>query len=244
MGKKLVTLGIFWLCLCLFACETLRAFGVVSFHSEFFRKKGTILVDAGHGGEDGGAVGVNGALEKDINLAIALALAKDLKANNFEVILVRDGDYAVGDLSLPTVAQRKRSDIRQRLQMLEEAGEDCLYVGIHQNFFTQGQYSGAQVFYAENGEQSLQLAEAIRQNITASLQPENHRENKPAGEGIFILKNARQPAVLVECGFLSNAAEAEKLCQPGHQQDMAAAIYNGIVDYVAAQAEKGKESIA
>ena len=83
----------------LFCAQTIQAFGIVAFHAEFFEKKPTIVVDAGHGGEDGGAVGVNGLVEKDVNLAIALALAEDLKAANFPVVLVREGDYSVGDQS-------------------------------------------------------------------------------------------------------------------------------------------------
>ena len=195
------------------------------------RKKGTIVIDAGHGGEDGGAVGVNGLVEKDINLAIALALAEDLKANNFDVVLVRDGDYSVGDQSLSTVAERKRSDTKRRVSLVEETG-DCLLVSIHQNQFSQSQYSGAQMFYSPNNEESAQLAECIRQSVVSSLQPENTRQNKEAGEEIYLLTHCQVPAVLVECGFLSNPREAELLGQETYQNDMAAAIYNGIIDFL------------
>ena len=141
----------FWVLFCaslvLFCAQTIQAFGIVAFHAEFFEKKPTIVVDAGHGGEDGGAVGVNGLVEKDVNLAIALALAEDLKAANFPVVLVREGDYSVGDQSLGTIAERKRSDTKSRAQLVEETGE-CVLISIHQNKFEQSQYSGAQMFYS------------------------------------------------------------------------------------------------
>lgn len=225
----------FWVLFCasliLFGVQTIEAFGIVAFHADFFEKKATIVVDAGHGGEDGGAVGVNGLVEKDINLAIALALAENLKANNFQVILVRDGDYSVGDQSLSTVAERKRSDTKNRVRLVEETGE-CLLVSIHQNQFSQSQYNGAQMFYSPNNPESAQLAECIRESVVSSLQPDNTRQNKEAGEEIYLLTHCQVPAVLVECGFLSNPEEANLLSQEAYQQDMAAAIYNGIVSFL------------
>lgn len=231
MKRKLLFTVLFSASVILFAMQTMQAFGVVSFHADFFKKKGTVIVDAGHGGEDGGAVAVNGALEKDINLAIALELEKNLKQNNFEVIMIRDSDISVGDQSLTTIAQRKRSDTKARLRTVEEAGE-CILISIHQNHFSESKYSGAQVFYSGNRPESSELAEAIRQNIVNSLQPENKRENKQADGNIFLLKNCNVPAVLVECGFLSNPGETEKLCTESYQKDMAAAIYNGLIDYL------------
>lgn len=231
MKRKLLFTVLFSASVILFAMQTMQAFGVVSFHADFFKKKGTVIVDAGHGGEDGGAVAVNGALEKDINLAIALELEKNLKQNNFEVIMIRDSDISVGDQSLPTIAQRKRSDTKARLRTVEEAGE-CILISIHQNHFSESKYSGAQVFYSGSRPESSELAEAIRQNIVNSLQPENKRENKQADGNIFLLKNCHVPAVLVECGFLSNPEETEKLCTESYQKDMAAAIYNGLIDYL------------
>ena len=210
----------------------------MAFHADFFEKKTTIVVDAGHGGEDGGAVGVNGSVEKDINLAIALALAEKLKASNFPVVLVRDGDYSVGDQTLNTVAERKRSDTKNRVQLVEETG-DCLLISIHQNQFSQSQYSGAQMFYSPNNDESAQLAECIRQSVVNSLQPENTRQNKEAGEEIYLLTHCQVPGVLVECGFLSNPEEAQRLVQQEYQQDMASAIYNGIISFIE---QRGKET--
>ena len=230
-GKTLIFLLLFCASLSMFVVQTVQALGIVQFHADLFEKRGTVVLDAGHGGEDGGAVGVNGELEKNINLAIALELEKCLKQNNFDVVMIRTGDYSVGDQNLSTVAQRKRSDTKARLRTVEETG-DCILLSIHQNHFSQSKYDGAQVFYSENREESAVLAEAIRQNIVSSLQPENHRENKPAGDSIYLLHNCQVPAVLVECGFLSNPSEAEKLSQESYQKAMASAIYNGLIDYL------------
>ena len=228
--KHCATWLLFFAALALFGAQTMRAFGVVAFHADFFEKKGTVVVDAGHGGEDGGATGVHGELEKDINLAIALELQRLLEQHQFQVVMVRDWDTDLADQNLPTVAQRKRSDLRQRLRLVEESG-GCVLLSIHQNFFTESQYSGAQVFYSANDPRGEALAEAIRASIVETLQPENTRQNK-VGEGVYLLEQCQVPAVLVECGFLSNPEEAAALADPDYQKRMAQAIYNGLVRYL------------
>ena len=228
--KRYAVWLLFFAALALFGAQTMRAFGVVAFHADFFEKKGTVVVDAGHGGEDGGTTGVHGELEKDINLAIALELQRLLEQHQFEVVMVRDWDTDLSDQNLPTVAQRKRSDLRRRLRLAEESG-DCILLSIHQNFFTENQYSGAQVFYSANDPRGAALAEAIRASIVETLQPENTRQNK-VGEGVYLLEQCRVPAVLVECGFLSNPEEAAALADPDYQKQMAQAIYNGLVRYL------------
>ena len=150
--------------------------------------------------------------------------------------MIRSSDISVGDQSLSTIAERKRSDTKSRLRTVEEAGE-CILISIHQNHFSEGKYSGAQIFYSGNRPESAELAEAVRQNIVSSLQPENKRGNKQADGNIYLLKNCHVPAILVECGFLSNEAETEKLCTESYQKNMAAAIYNGLIDYLENKAE-------
>lgn len=240
MKRKFAFWILFAASLLFFITQTMQAFGIVAFHADLFAKKGTVVLDAGHGGEDGGAVGVNGVTEKEINLSIALELEQYLRQNNFEVIMIRDGDYAVGDQSLRTIAERKRSDTKTRLQTVNEAGE-CIFISIHQNHFSESKYHGAQVFYSANRPESAQLAETIRRNIVESVQPENKRENKEAGKNIYLMANANVPAVLVECGFLSNPQEAENLTTKTYQKDIAAAIYNGLLDYLQLQRENGTE---
>ncbi len=241
MKRKAACFILFCGAIALFAMQTLQAFGIVAFHADFFAKKGTVIIDAGHGGEDGGAVGSNGVLEKEINLAIALELEKNLKQNNFDVIMVRDSDRSVGDQTLGSISERKRSDTKNRLSMVEEAG-DCILISIHQNHFSESKYSGAQVFYSPNRPESAELAEAIRQNIVQDLQPENKRENKEAGSNIYLLDKCQVPGVLVECGFLSNPEENGKLCNETYQKDMAAAIYNGLIDYLESQPSEASSS--
>ena len=228
--KRYAVWLLFFAALALFGAQTMRAFGVVAFHADFFEKKGTVVVDAGHGGEDGGTTGVHGELEKDINLAIALEIQRLLEQRQFEVVMVRDWDTDLSDQNLPTVAQRKRSDLQRRLRLVEESG-DCILLSIHQNFFTESQYSGAQVFYSANDPRGAALAEAIRASIVETLQPENTRQNK-VGEGVYLLEQCQVPAVLVECGFLSNPEEAAALADPDYQKRMAQAIYNGLVRYL------------
>ena len=193
-----------------------------------------IVLDAGHGGEDGGAVGVNGVEEKALNLAIALHVQEELQHAGYPVVMVRDTDTAVGDTTLSTVAERKRSDIQYRAQLVNET-ENCILVSIHQNFFEQSQYSGAQMFYSPNNTRSAALAESIRRSVVEQLQPENTRENKQAESGIYLLNHVDVPAVIVECGFISNPEEAELLCDSAYQQKLAAAIADGVLSFCAAE---------
>ena len=230
MKNRLWAWVLFFGCAVLFSGETARALGAVFFQVERLQERPVIVLDAGHGGEDGGAVGGAGTLEKVINLQIALKLEKLLTQKGFQVVMIREEDESVGDQQLSTVAQRKRSDTKRRLEIIQEHG-DCLFISIHQNFFGESRYDGAQVFYSVNHPDSAVLAEAIRASIVSMLQPENHRENKPAGSGIYLLKHSTVPSVLVECGFLSNPVEEQKLREEAYQQELALAICRGVVDY-------------
>ncbi len=190
----------------------------------------TIVLDAGHGGEDGGAVSKSGIIEKDINLAIALNLRQMLELSGFNVVMIRDADVSVGDNTLDTIKARKTSDIHNRLKTIEENG-DCVFLSIHQNHFTSSKYSGAQIFYGTENSHSQALADVTQKAISEILQPDNHRETKPAPDSIYLLSHAKVPAVIVECGFLSNSGESKKLNQPEYQRQMAFAIYQGYLNY-------------
>jgi N-acetylmuramoyl-L-alanine amidase len=190
----------------------------------------TIVIDAGHGGEDGGATGKSAAPEKDINLAIALKLQSLLQVSGFNVVMTRTTDTSISDDHLDTVKERKISDIHNRLKVIE-AQEDCIFISIHQNHFTDGRYNGAQMFYSTKNPESKDLAENIKSRVVQLLQPENTRETKPATSSIYLLWNAKVPAVLVECGFLSNESESSMLNDKVYQQQVAFAIYSGFLDY-------------
>lgn len=187
-----------------------------------------IVIDAGHGGEDGGAV--NGeVLEKTINLSIAKNTCDYLRFLGFETEMTRTDDQ---DLSTEgeNTKERKYNDMKKRLQIFN-ASQNNVVMSIHQNQFSDISSHGTQVFYSPNHENSLRLADAIKHSVTAQLQPENERKSKPAGKEIFLLKNATVPAVIVECGFLSNPAEREKLIQDSYQKEISFAVTTGFLDY-------------
>ena len=189
-----------------------------------------IVIDAGHGGEDGGA-SANGLLEKDINLSIALKLRDMLTVSGYKVVMTRDSDISVYDNSSGTTRQRKVSDLKNRVEVINSSKNNIL-VSIHQNKFEQSQYFGTQRFYSKNDAKSAVLAEELRKSVTGFLQPDNKRELKQADSNIYILDKAQVPAVIVECGFLSNEEEAGKLADNDYQQKMAFSIYSGIIGYM------------
>lgn len=193
--------------------------------------KPLIVLDAGHGGEDGGAVGCSPAPEKVINLAITQKVEKKLMQAGCQIVMTRNDDVMLGDNSLSTLRERKASDIHKRFAIMQ-SNPGCTFISIHQNHFTDGVYSGAQVFYSKNNSKSAALAEQIRQTIVSDVQPENTRKNKAATNSIYLLAHAQDPAVLVECGFLSNNSEAKLLNDEQYQQKMADAIAKGILQYL------------
>ena len=186
----------------------------------------TVVIDAGHGGIDGGAV-ANDIIEKDINLAIAQKLDAMLRMGGFDTVMVRNEDISIHDDSADTVHEKKVSDLYNRLKLAQSTPND-IFVSIHQNKFPQSRYYGAQVFYGPKNEESSALAQTIQQNIASYLQPENERETKRATNDLFILYNVECPAVLVECGFLSNANEAALLATEEYQDQLAFIIYLSI----------------
>lgn len=192
-----------------------------------FTGEGRVLVlDAGHGAFDPGKVGVNGAIEKDINLSIAQKLRAYLEAAGFTVHMTRESDdalYAEGD------SNKKSADMKSRIRTIEEKQAEFA-VSIHQNSFTQESSFGAQVFYFGSSEEGKRLAGCLQTTIKKVIADENHREPK-ANESYYLLKKSPCPMVIVECGFLSNAREAELLVTEEYQDKMAWAICLGIVEY-------------
>lgn len=190
-----------------------------------------IIIDAGHGGEDGGAVASDGTNEKDINLKIATYLNDMLTAGGFKTVMTRTKDIAIYNDGCSTIKEKKVSDMHNRLEIFN-ANSNSIVVSIHQNKFEQEKYFGTQVFYSPNSENSELLAENIRLSVVNMLQPDNTRENKKATKDIYLLYNATQPSVIVECGFLSNNSELSKLKTDDYQKQMAFSIYCGCVEYI------------
>lgn len=195
------------------------------------KRTSTVILDPGHGGEDGGAVGADGTLEKDINLSIAKKLQQLLLTSGFSVRMIRDSDVSIYSNGVGTIKEKKVSDLKNRLNIANES-ENNILISIHQNKFPRCQYNGTQVFYSENNPGSKELAENIRESITGFLQPDNKRKTKPATKDIYILYNCKNVAVMVECGFLSNDAELQKLKDEIYQDEMAFSIYCGFLEYI------------
>lgn len=192
--------------------------------------KKIIVIDAGHGSPDGGAIAEDGTLEKDINLDVASRLYKLLEKTGAYVIMTRLDDNAVTDDLDEKIREIKRRDLKNRRDIRDNSDAD-LFVSIHMNKFEQSEYYGAQVFYSETPPESKKLAESIQSELINLADPSNTRNAKKS-EGIFILENSKIPSVLVECGFLSNPAELEKLKTDDYRETLAWAIYCGIVKYL------------
>ncbi|TCK87916.1 N-acetylmuramoyl-L-alanine amidase [Natranaerovirga hydrolytica] len=198
---------------------------IVRAKSSFFNVK-TVIVDPGHGGRDPGKVAVNGAFEKDINLEIALKLKTFLEQGDIKVIMTRETDIG---LYSESDSNKKRADLNKRAQIIQENNAD-LVVSIHQNSFHQEKYNGAQVFYYSSSQEGEALAEAIQNEIIRYAQPKTSRTPK-ANDAYFILKQTPCPAVIVECGFLSNWEEADRLQTKEYQEKLAWSIFMGIKNY-------------
>lgn len=182
-----------------------------------------VVIDAGHGGEDGGAVGVNGVLEKDLNLSVARTLADLLRADGYTVVETRTDDrmlYEEKDQN----GHKKRADLANRLAYMKTY-PDCIFVSIHMNTYPTANCEGLQVWYSPNLPESKTLALAVQNGVCARLQPENTRQVKPANSLIYLLHKATVPAILIECGFLSTPSECEKLSDEAYRQELALAIF-------------------
>lgn len=193
-------------------------------------QKYIVLVNAGHGGFDGGAVASDGTVEKNINLQISQKTAEILKFSGYNVIMTRNSDTGTEDDESVAIAKRKKSDLANRLQVMKD-NPDALFVSIHLNKFTTSAANGAQVFYTKNFTEAQSLANAVQSSIISLIQPQNTRVVKQGTDSTYLLKNAVVPAIIVECGFLSNKTELEKLKTDSYQSQMAFAIADGICDF-------------
>ncbi len=194
-------------------------------------KKPCIIIDAGHGGFDGGTSTDDGYPEKHINLNICLYLNEYLTALGYETLLTRIKDESLEESDLTTIRKRKTSDLHNRMKIMKET-DNAIYISIHQNHFPQEKYSGMQVFYSPTfSDESSLLAESIQKCTAENLQPDNTRKIKECTSSVFLIYKAVKPAVLVECGFLSNKKEAELLKTENYQKKIALCIAMGIQNY-------------
>lgn len=189
-----------------------------------------IVLDAGHGGADGGAVGIGDIYEKDINLAMALKLRDILRFFGFDVIMTRESDMSIHDSGLDTIRQQKVSDMKNRLEIIK-ANPDCIFISIHQNKFDRSKYKGTQVFYSANNPYGQILAQCIQQSVVVNLQPENTRQIKAMGADSYIMQNSQVPSALIECGFISNQSDIDNLTNEDYQKQYCLSVLNGLFDY-------------
>ena len=181
-----------------------------------------LILDAGHGGEDGGAVSVTGVPESRINLEIVQKLRDILALYGVDPVVLREEDVSLHAPEASTLREKKRSDLKNRVRAVE-AVEGGTLLSIHQNSYPGSQYRGAQVFYAPTGG-SRELAERLQTALREELQPDNGRQAKPVPESVYLMNHVSCPAVLVECGFLTNPEEEALLRDGGYQRQLAAVL--------------------
>ena len=187
-----------------------------------------IVIDPGHGGVDGGATSCTGKLESSYNLEIALRLHDLLRLMGYDTCLIRTEDVSVYTKG-ETIAQKKISDLKERVRIANEK-EKTLLISIHQNFYPDSRYSGAQVFYPEtNG--SKELAESLQREFVRTMNPGSRRQAKKSRD-VYLLEHIRCPGILVECGFLSNPEEAELLTTKDYQQKVCCVIATAVGSYL------------
>jgi len=190
-----------------------------------------IIIDAGHGGIDGGAVGVSRLLEKDINLDIAKKVEVLLKISGYNVTMTRSDDSSLHDKNANTIRKQKTSDLKNRLNIINK-NLNSITISIHQNTYEQEKVSGTQIFYSPNNPYSKILAENMKDAFVENLQPDNKKPIVMAKKNVYIIFNAKTPTILVECGFLTNRAEAEKLSSDEYRGEVAKTIYMGIKSFL------------
>ena len=188
--------------------------------------KDFLIIDAGHGGMDGGAVGTTGTLEKDVNLKVAMYLKEIAEKNGKKVIMTRDTDTSLHTTDSAKVRDQKRSDLENRRQILQN-NNTGIFVSIHMNKYESPDVRGAQVFYANN-DTSRNLANKIQSSLINGLADGNKRVAKPAPSNLYIFKGCNSTAVVAECGFLSCPEEEKLLATEEYQRKLAQCIYDGI----------------
>jgi N-acetylmuramoyl-L-alanine amidase len=201
--------------------------------------KKTIMIDPGHGGIDGGAVSKNGTIEKDINLKISLKLKKQFEDKGIIVLVTREKDEGLYS-DTGRIRDKKNEDLQNRCSMKGKVSPD-VFISIHLNMFQQSQYYGAQVWYSKEGEEAV-LAHIIQQNFIKDLDNSNNRREKCAKGAYKLLRcHENVPSILVECGFLSNSNEEEKLKSDTYQEKIAVSIANSLEEFFNMKEGKEKE---
>ncbi len=191
----------------------------------------TVILDAGHGGEDGGAIGNGNVYEKDLNLSITLKIGKLLKGSGINVVYTRTTDTLLYNKNEDYKNKKKILDLSERVKIAEKT-ENSIFVSIHMNAFSQTNTRGLQVYYSKNDPRSRVIAERIQGAVKTKLQPTNKRKTVAATSRIYLLNNITKPAILIECGFLSNPEECRLLASEKYQNELSKIISEEIIRYV------------
>ena len=191
----------------------------------------TVVIDAGHGGEDGGASTYGGAPEKELNLLIANDLRDMLSAVGIPVVMTRTDDTLLYDKNSDYKGHKKSMDLANRLK-IARATENTILISIHMNAFPEEKYSGLQVYYSKNSPDSAKLSKLIQDINKSVLSPDNNRKIKKAESNIYLLDRFEGTAVLIECGFLSNTEEREKLNTVEYRKELATCFFSAIVKHI------------
>ena len=190
----------------------------------------TVIIDAGHGGEDGGAVGTTlGTLEKDINLSLSYKLCELFALTDIKAVMTRRDDRLLYNDGQEH--RKKYHDVRNRVKFAQDY-ESPVFISIHQNKFPVSKYKGLQVYYSGNNDESKILAEKIQSYVVTNIQKDNNRKIKESGGSIYLMNALECPAVLVECGFLSNSEDEKNLCDDEYQNKLAFVIFASIMSYI------------
>ena len=191
-----------------------------------YQEKPVIVIDAGHGGIDGGATGTNGTPEKELNLAISKKLALFFRIAGYTVVQTRTDDRSLADADAKK-GHVKQSDLVNRLKISSQY-PNSLLISIHMNTYPGVTCRGLQVWYSENNAASKELASAVQSGVKGLLQPENNRKIKASTSSIYLLRHAENPAILIECGFISNKEECERLSTELYQRELALSIFTAL----------------
>ena len=193
------------------------------------KNRTVFVIDAGHGGVDGGATSCTGVLESQTNLEIALILNDLMQLLGYETKMIRTTDISVYTEG-QTIAAKKVSDLKNRVKMINET-ENGILISIHQNTFSDRQYHGAQVFHTKEP-QSQALAKQLQQDLVATINRGSNRHEKPAN-GVYLMEHIQKPGILIECGFISNPEEAVKLNDPVYQKNLCCVIASSLSRHIA-----------
>ena len=193
-------------------------------------KSTIVVIDCGHGGPDGGAVGADGTLEKDINLSLGFRLKEHLEMNGYRVVMTRKTDDFICDDHNASLREQNVSDLHNRLN-IAESYKNAIFISLHMNQFSDARYWGSQLFYSPNHPDSRELASLIRDRLICSVQQGNDRSLKEMDSSVYIIYHATHPALLLECGFMSNPEELDKFKDERYQSQFAWSVLLGIQDY-------------